>query len=129
MDWLGELHFKNSAGFPAIDLQSSSPTVASPPQALAYATMACMAMDVVHVIRKGRHDLRAMSIKFEGERAVEHPRRFVSMRIRFEIGGSVPDHVVERAIDLSRTKYCSVWSTLRPDVELTTTFEVRSPSS
>jgi uncharacterized OsmC-like protein len=41
----------------------------------------------------------------------------------------VADHVVERAIELSRTKYCSVWNTLREDVELRTTFVVRNPSS
>lgn len=129
LDWLGELHFKNSEGSPAIDLQSSSPGVASPPQALAYATMACMGMDVVHTIQRGRHNLRAMSIKFEGERAAEHPRRFVSMRLHFDITGVVADHVVERAIELSRTKYCSVWNTLKEDVALTTTFAVTSPTT
>lgn len=129
LDWLGELHFKNSEGSPAIDLHSSSPGVASPPQALAYATMACMGMDVVHTIQRGRHNLRAMSIKFEGERAAEHPRRFISMRMHFDITGVVADHVVERAIELSRTKYCSVWNTLKEDVALTTTFEVKGPST
>jgi uncharacterized OsmC-like protein len=42
----------------------------------------------------------------------------------FQITGSVEDDVVERAIDLSRTKYCSVWNTIRPDVELRTSFSV-----
>jgi len=129
LDWLGEMHFKNSAGSPAIDLHSSSPGITSPPQALAYATMACMAMDVVHTIQKGRHTLRAMSITFEGERAAEHPRRFISMRMHFEITGAVAGHVVERAIELSRTKYCSVWNTLREDVKLETTFDEKEPST
>jgi putative redox protein len=124
IDWLGDLHFRSSAGYPAIDLQSSSPAIASPPQALAYATMACMGMDVVHTIQKGRHDLRGLVIQFEGERAADHPKRFVSMVIHFAVTGVVPDHVVARAIELSRTKYCSVWNTLRPDLELTTTFAV-----
>ena len=129
LDWAGELHFKSSAGFPAIDLQSSSPGVTSPPQALAYATMACMGMDVVHVIQKGRHNLRSMSITLEGERAAEHPRRFISMRIHFNIVGSVTGRAIERAIELSRTKYCSVWNTLKDDVELRTTFSVIPPST
>ena len=126
LDWLGEMHFKNSAGSPAIDLHSSSPGITSPPQALAYATMACMAMDVVHTIQKGRHTLRAMSITFEGERAAEHPRRFLSMHLIFDITGRVEAHTVERAIELSRTTYCSVWNTIRTDVELKTSFTVRS---
>jgi len=124
LDWHGDMKFSNSAGSPAIQLHSSTPGVTSPPQALAYGVMACMGMDVVHTIQKGRHDLRAMRVRFEGERAVEHPRRFVTMGLHFEITGVVPDHVVQRAIDLSREKYCSVWNTIRTDVELTTTFAV-----
>ena len=126
LDWQGELKFRNSAGSPAIELHSGTPDVTSPPQALAYAVMACMAMDVVHVLQKGRHDLRAMTITFDGVRAEEHPRRFVSMDLHFNISGAVPDHVVTRAIDLSREKYCSVWNTIRTDVALTTSFTIRT---
>jgi uncharacterized OsmC-like protein len=51
------------------------------------------------------------------------------MRMHFDITGVVADHVVERAIELSRTKYCSVWNTLKEDVALTTTFDVKNPST
>jgi len=124
LDWHGDLKFGNSAGSPAITLHSSTPGIASPPQALAYAVMACMAMDVVHVVEKGRHKLTAMTVKFEGERAPEPPKRFVTMTLHFDITGEVPDKVVARAIDLSRDKYCSVWNTIRPDVVLKTDFKV-----
>jgi putative redox protein len=83
-----------------------------------------MAMDVVHVLKKGRHDLQDLRIRFEGVRAEEHPRRYLSMHLHFEIRGRVENHVVERAIELSRTTYCSVWNTLRQDLELKTTFAV-----
>jgi putative redox protein len=124
LDWKGKLNFASSAGSPAIELHSSTHGIASPPQALAYAVMACMAMDVVHVIERGRNTLQALTVKFEGERAHEHPRRFVWMAIAFHVTGDVEDKVVERAIELSRTKYCSVWNTIRPDVELRTSFTV-----
>ena len=124
LDWSGALSFRNGQGSPAIELHSGIPGATSPPQALAYAVMACMAMDVVAIIRKGRHDLRAMRVRFEGVRADTHPRRYVSMDLRFEITGVVPDHVVTRAIALSREKYCSVWNSIRPDVVLTTSFSV-----
>jgi putative redox protein len=124
LDWKGDMKFSNGPDSPAIELHSSTPGVSSPPQALAYAVMACMAMDVVHVIQKGRHPLTALSVGFDGERAADHPRRFVRMSLAFRVSGDVPDHVVERAIELSRTKYCSVWNTIRPDVELKTSFAV-----
>ncbi len=125
LDWQGDMKFVNGPDSPAIELHSSTPGVSSPPQALAYAVMACMAMDVVHVIQKGRHPLTGLSVGFEGQRAEDHPRRFVSMSLAFRVIGDVPDHVVERAIELSRTKYCSVWNTIRPDVELETSFFVQ----
>lgn len=126
LDWQDNLNFKNSAGSPAIELHSSTHGVSSPPQALAYAVMACMAMDVVHVLQKGRHDFRGMTVKFRGERAPDCPKRFVAMGIHFDITGRVDGHIVERAIELSRTTYCSVWNTIRQDVELTTTYAIRA---
>lgn len=129
LDWAGDLSFKNAEGSPAIDLRSSAPGIASPPQALAYATMACMAMDVVHVITKGRHDLQALHVEFEGERAGEAPRRFVSMHLKFILTGDIPPAAVERAIMLSKTKYCSVSNTLRPDIDFQTSFEVRKSTA
>lgn len=124
LDWNSGLRFVNSAGHPRIELDSSAPDVTSPPQALAYAVMACMAMDVVHILQKARQDLRAMTITFDGDRAEEHPRRFLTMRLHFALMGHVDQQVVARAIELSRTTYCSVWNTLRTDVELATTFKV-----
>jgi putative redox protein len=124
LDWQGDLKFSNSEGSPSIQLDSNDPAVSSPPQALAYATMACMAMDVVHILKKGRHDINALKVVFDGQRAEEHPRRFVAMHIRFDITGNPPDEAVRRAIDLSHEKYCSVSNSIRTDIEFTTSFTV-----
>lgn len=124
LDWRGGLRFTNGAGSPRIEMESSAKDLTSPPQALAYAVMGCMAMDIVHFVKKSRQDLRTLTITFDGDRAEEHPRRFVAMRLHFDLSGTVEDHVVARAIELSRTKYCSVWNTLRPDIQLTTSFKV-----
>jgi uncharacterized OsmC-like protein len=48
--------------------------------------------------------------------------------MQFTITGSVPDEQVQRAIDLSRDKYCSVWHSMREDIRLTTAFTVTPPS-
>jgi putative redox protein len=124
LDWQGGLRFTSSPGSPRIEMESSKKDLISPPQALAYAVMGCMAMDIVHVVKKARQDLRTLTITFDGDRAEEHPRRFVAMRMHFGITGQVEDQVVARAIELSRTKYCSVWNTLRPDLALTTSFKI-----
>jgi len=124
LDWHGELKFSNSPGSPSIELESSTPGVASPMHALAYAVMACMAMDLVHILQKGRHDLKALKVHFDGERAADHPRRYTSMHIRFEITGNVPEEAVTRAIELSHDKYCSVSNSIRTDIDFKTSFTV-----
>src|SRR5215213_11787582 len=107
LDWKGDLRFSSSPGSPSIELDSSADGITSPTQAFAYALMACMAMDVVHILQKGRHDLKTMRVHFNGERATDYPKRYTAMHMRFEITGAVPDEAVTRAIELSHEKYCS----------------------
>jgi len=84
----------------------------------------CMAIDVVDIIVKGRHDLKALETRLVGQRRDEPPRHFVSFTVHFALTGNMPAHAVERAIMLSREKYCSVWHSLRQDIDLFTSFEV-----
>ena len=84
----------------------------------------CMAIDVADIVVKGRHTLQAMETKIVGHRLDDPPRRFVSFTLHFALTGDVPPHAVERAINLSRDKYCSVWHSLRQDIDLLTSFEV-----
>ena len=84
----------------------------------------CMAIDLADIVIKGRHPLKALEARITGERAADPPRRFTRFTMHFVVGGEVPTHAVERAIQLSRDKYCSVWHSLREDIALETTFEV-----
>jgi hypothetical protein len=72
LDWIGDLSFKGSDGSPAIELHSSKPGFASPPQALAYATMACMAMDVVRRHRAQGRRTRDRPVEDEILLGLEH---------------------------------------------------------
>jgi putative redox protein len=95
-------------------------------QALAFGLAACMAMDVVHVITKGRFKLLALRASLVGQRAPEEPRRFTAITLHYTITGDVPRDKVERAIELSREKYCSVWHSMRQDIDLKVTYQVVS---
>ncbi|HEY8147628.1 MAG TPA: OsmC family protein, partial [Vicinamibacteria bacterium] len=101
----------------------------SPVQALALALAGCMSVDVVHILERGRQPLRGLRAHLRAERAPEDPHRLVRVDLRFDVMGEVAPDKVERAIALSREKYCSVWHSLRQDIEFTTSFEVRAPSS
>jgi len=124
LEWLGDNRLRGRSG--AHEIVMDSPPVAgpSPVQTLAFALAGCMAMDVLVVMRRGRFDLKGMSVRLVAERAASDPRRIVKADLRFTLAGEVPEDRVARAIQLSREKYCSVWHSMRTDIELTTSFEV-----
>lgn len=84
-----------------------------------------MATDVVDILVKGRLPLSALTASLDGLRADEDPKRLTAVQLHFTVTGEVPADRVERAIALSREKYCSVWHSLRQDIEFRTSFEVR----
>jgi putative redox protein len=126
LTWTGELTFTATSGTQKITLDGNGAAGVSPVQALAFATAGCMAMDVVEILRKGRHAVTALDVAFRGGRAPDHPHRFTSIRLVFTVSGDVPRDAVRRAIALSHEKYCSVSNSLRGDIEFVTEFEVNA---
>lgn len=122
--WDGELRFSTVTNGMALSIDGQSTSGPSPVQALVLALAGCMAVDVVDIVVKGRHALRAFSADLIAQRAPEPPSRVTAVTLHFRLEGAVPPHAVERAIALSREKYCSVWHSLRQDIPLETTFEV-----
>jgi putative redox protein len=126
--WEHDLVLKGGSGDASIVLDSTGVAGPSPVQALAFALAGCMGMDVVHILRKGRLDLRGLKIALTAERAPEDPHRITAVAIDFTVTGDVPKDQVQRAINLSHEKYCSVWHSMRQDIVLTTTFSVGTGS-
>ena len=126
LTWTGGLKFSATIQTAAFTLDSAGVDAPSPVGAVAAALAGCMGMDVVHVLTRGRHTLRALSAHLEGERSVEDPHRFTRIRLHFVIDGDVPAPAAERAIQLSRDKYCSVWHSMRQDIEFVTSFTIPS---
>jgi len=123
--WRGALTFSASSGTTALVIDGHSAAGPSPLQTLAIALAGCMSTDIVHVLAKGRHPLRALRSHVIGHRAQTDPHRFVRIELHFAIEGAVPPDAVARAIALSRDKYCSVWHSMRQDIDFTVTFETR----
>ena len=123
LTWQGDLKFRAATPRTEIILDSDSTAGPSPPEALAMALAGCMAIDVADIVLKGRHPMTTLEARIAGERRDDPPRRFVSFKLHFVVGGAVPEHAIQRAIDLSREKYCSVWHSLSQDIALETTFE------
>jgi putative redox protein len=93
-------------------------------QALGFALAGCMATDVAYMLTKGRHPLRGLRAHLVADRSPEDPHRFVRMTLHITVEGDVPADAVDRAIALSREKYCSVWHSLNHDIDFQVTCDV-----
>ena len=122
--WLEGQRFDGEIDGTPMVIDGGGDDAPSPMQAVALGLLGCMAIDVVEILRKGRHDLQGLEASVTAERADGTPRRFVKMTLHYKVTGGVAPDKVERAIALSRETYCSVWHSLRQDIELETSFEV-----
>ena len=96
-----------------------------PLETLLAGTGGCTAYDVVLILRRGRLDVRACSVKLQAERAEVDPKVFTRIHMHFTVSGrGLPEAAVQRAIDLSHEKYCSASIMLAKTAAVTTSFEV-----
>ncbi|GIM48186.1 peroxiredoxin [Collibacillus ludicampi] len=81
----------------------------------------CTGIDIVSTLEKMRLHVESLTIEIDGERAEEYPQRYTDIHLRYIINGHdlTPDKV-ERAIRLSKEKYCSASASLNANI--TTSF-------
>lgn len=122
LEWEGQgLSFRGGTPQgPAVIVDSDGVRGPSPMDAVLLGVAGCMAVDVVMILEKGRVPLTSLSIEVEGDRAEEPPRRYTAIRMTYHIAGPEPEQhgKVQRAVDLSRDRYCSVLHSLRQDLDL-----------
>ena len=120
------LRFSARIGDRTLVLDSSKgATDANPVQALLASVAACCAMDVIEILRKKRQRVTAYEVRMSGERAKEHPRRFLSIVYVHRLTGHGLDaQAAEHALELSLEKYCSVSASLRRDLTVTHRIEI-----
>ncbi len=104
-------------GSPDLGGQGKGPR---PMEMVLFGLAGCMAMDVLHIIRKARAELAQAKITAKAERAQSIPAVFERIHLSFELGGEgLTEKTAQRAIDLSLERYCSVAHMLSPKVEIT----------
>jgi putative redox protein len=86
-------------------------------------TAACTAFDVVWILKKARQTITDCIVEAEAERAPEDPKVFTRIHLKYRVGGrGLNPAQVERAVRLSKEKYCSATLMLAKTAEIT--FEV-----
>ena len=108
-----------------LDTDAKRSSAPSPIELLLVALGSCTATDVASILKKKRQQVTSYTVEVSGERRDEYPRSFRSMKVHHIVTGrSISPTAVAHAIELSETKYCSVADTLRPKVEIQSTFEI-----
>jgi putative redox protein len=89
----------------------------SPMEMVLMGVAGCTAMDIVVIMQKKRADLAGFEVNITGERAEEHPRRYVRIQVEYVLYGvGLLPKAVEQAIRLSETKYCSAIASLNAEI-------------
>jgi len=93
----------------AIVIDSGAKKSANGPMELVLiALCGCTATDVVSILRKKRQPFRSVVVRAEAERAADPPTVYTKIHLVYEVGGKVSHEAAERAVQLSKEKYCSV---------------------
>ena len=96
-----------------------------PVELLAIGLAGCTAMDVISILEKKREKVSAFEVTVHALRANEHPKIFTQAEIVYHITGTdIDKDAVERAIELSTTKYCPAHAMLEKAFPITTRYEI-----
>ena len=83
----------------------------------------CSAVTVVEFLNKMRQPFTSLEVEVSGERAEKPPRVWTKIHMRYLVGGDCDHPRVERAIELTETKYCSVYTMLEKTAAMSHTIE------
>ena len=85
----------------------------------------CTAMDVVSILRKKRQRVDGLEVKVRASRVDEHPRIYDRIEVIYHVRGKELDpKAVERAIELSETRYCPAIAMVGKAAEITSHYEI-----
>jgi putative redox protein len=130
--WKGGLSFAGSgaAGGLTVPLSSSDDETGSPGfspmQILLVALGGCSGMDVISILRKKRQEVSGFEVRVHGERSDAHPKVYTGIIVEYILTGhSLDPAAVQRAVELSQGKYCSVMAMLGKTASIETKIMIR----
>jgi putative redox protein len=78
------------------------------------------------VLSKKKEEVTGFEIKIHGEKAESFPQKFIKIEMEYIFTGhNLDPKKVERAVDLSSNKYCSVKGSLDPAIEFVVTTTIK----
>ena len=85
----------------------------------------CLAIDVMSFLQKMRVEIKSFEIETTGERNPTPPQYYKSINMIIRISGkSITPKKIDRVISLSQEKYCSVYHSLRKDIDVKVSYVI-----
>ena len=99
-----------------------------PKELLLFALGGCTGSDVASIMNKKRVRVEDFEIQLNAVVSEEHPQVFTEIHIEYVFfGDEINKQDVERAIELSTSKYCAVSAMLKPSIRITHSYRIESP--
>ncbi|MFY0601318.1 MAG: OsmC family protein [Cyclobacteriaceae bacterium] len=106
-------------------LDASEKEAMSPMQLLLSGVISCAAVDIVLMVKKRRKTLNDFYGEIDGVRREEIPKKFTDISIKYTfVSPDLTESEAERIVDLAVSKYCSVASSIDPEIKLQHHFEI-----
>ena len=129
--WQGRMSFLGTADSGFVVPLGTDPAVGGdndgsrPMELIVMGLAGCTAMDVISILQKKRQEVTRFETRVHAERAAEHPKVLTHIQIEYIFEGkNIDPAAVERAIELSETKYCPAQAMLAKVAELTHTYTI-----
>jgi putative redox protein len=127
--WEGGMRWRGGpAGGPALLMDGERQAAPSPVDALVASLAACSAIDVVDYLEKRRTPPASASVSVRFSRAADYPRRLTDLHLTYRVSTDASREHVERAVQLSFDRYCSVAGSLAPDIRVGWEVEISPPA-
>ena len=112
--WLNDLAFEAEVDGHKLYMDTSlehggKNTGPRPKPLMMVALAGCSGMDVAAILKKMRENVDELTVEVEGDVTEEHPKKFEGMKVIYRVRGKdISRKNVEKAVNLSKTKYCGV---------------------
>jgi putative redox protein len=100
----------------------------SPMELILVGLAGCTGVDIADILQKKREPLQALKVRVRGKKAEDFPKIYTEIEVTYLIWGEgIDPNAVERAIQLSEEKYCSVSAMLRQSAQITCSYQILIP--
>lgn len=132
--WQGGMAFEGTTESGHSVLMDAAPEVggenkgARPMEMVLLGLGGCTSIDVIMMLQKSKQAVDDCQVEITAERSDSIPKVFTKIHVHFKITGQDLNlKKVERAVNLSAEKYCSVSKMLEHSVEMSHDFEIIAP--